>query len=169
MLAIVCVTLAAAVAAPQSAAYAAPPCNGNSCDGLDPDTTRCNEGGSIRTKFSQTTSTSHGSYTYQLRRSGYCNAFWARFIRDDCGYVVHVFYWLRVQTQLWTPYGWAAHKTHTDGMSNETDPCTDSTGWTVMAPGQEGTRGRVCWGVAYTPDARPSSWGCSGWYNGGNP
>jgi hypothetical protein len=171
LLAVACVAVGAVMAAPRADAA---PCSGASCDGLDPDSTGCNELGKVFSLFTRFEEHSIGAWRYELRRSGGCRAVWARFVRDDCEYgsmFPPSYYWIRVQTQISTPAtGWIAYRTHTDGMENETDPCTDSTGWTVMAPGHAGTRGRVCWVVKLLDSTPPSSWAdatCSGWYLGG--
>jgi hypothetical protein len=140
-------------------------CSGNGCNGLDPQGSGCS-GTVTLTRFS--TTTSDDRYTYQLRRSPACDATWGRFVRDDCSYPSPIHHWLRVQTQLQTPYGWYAHKTQTDDMWGETGNCNGGTAWTPMAPAQVGTRARLCWGTNIG-SAAPTRWSCSGWYNGGGP
>lgn len=168
VLAASCLTIGGLLAASPPAS--AVPCSGASCDGLDPKTTGCNE---LKGRTLRSVTHEDWDISYQLRRSDGCKAVWTRFVRDDCeqaAYNPPTYHWVRVQTQIWTPYtGWTAYKTHTDGMQNETDPCDDSTGWTVMAPGHSGTRARACWAARVWPnDTKPpsSAFECTGWVEG---
>jgi Protein of unknown function (DUF2690) len=159
-----------AVMAPPPAV--AVPCTGSGCNGKDPDATGCNDpaiAGRPVTRFSRTVWWEDvWAHSFQIRHSPGCEAAWGRFIRDDCGSGARIPYhkWFRIQTQVWSGSAWLSYTTRTKDMSG-TQPCDGGTNWTLMVPGQSGTRTRICWQYTYY-EVPPSGdrWNCSSWLNG---
>jgi Protein of unknown function (DUF2690) len=153
-----------AIASQASPALAAS-CYYTSCTGKNPQTTGCSTtaGNPLWSK----TYDGYGgpqSQTLQLRRSSGCRAYWARGIRDDCAYPVYTY--LRVEQQLWTPYGYYDERNQYKQM-NVT--CNGGTDWTNMIQDDNDDRTQVCIHDSPSGPVNPanvpqSDWACSGWF-----
>jgi hypothetical protein len=142
-----------------SPGYAVPGCSGTSCNGLWPDKTQdCSTANSqLTTPFNYTMS---DTFTFQVRRSYYCQAAWGRFIEDDCGWPNSLHWWLRIESQLKTPYGYYGIGTQTRNMWNLTGTCDGGSAWTKMVPAHANTRVRLCFASTVNNTA-PTTWECS--------
>jgi hypothetical protein len=135
---------------------AAAACSGSGCNGLNP-SGNCSATSTPQELFFA------GEITLQLRYSSTCRAFWGRAIADNCGDHPWPMY-VRVQRQLYTPYGYYDTHVYYSGQVS----CAGSPQWTPMVGNYDSDRQRSCF--AFSPDGRaprsmPEDWWflCTDW------
>ena len=149
------VGVTAAVMLPAEPALAV--CTGSRCNSLDP-SRHCTATSTPEEEFIG------GEITLQLRYSSGCRAYWGRAIADNCGDHPWPMY-IRVQRQIYTPYGYATSHVYYSGQVS----CAGSPQWTPMVGDYESDRQRSCFGFSSDgrrPAAMPESWWtwCTAWH-----
>lgn len=139
-------------------------CSGSACTGKNPSSTGCSTAGvSVKQEVSKP------KFTYQLRYSSTCKAFWARTVRDDlvegqCPLIYSKIVQQRSEySQADSVYKWVQSAVKYE--TSEGGQCNGGTQFTYMIADSSATeREAACYVTAYSTTRPTKGWQCTGWY-----
>ncbi|MDT5040601.1 MAG: hypothetical protein QOE51_1586 [Actinoplanes sp.] len=138
-------------------------CSGSACTGKNPSSTGCSTAGASVKK-----EVSSPNYTYQLRYSSTCKAFWARTIRDDLAEGQCPFIYTKVVQQKYVysqpdgDYEWLTKTVEYE--TSHSIQCDGGTQFTYMIADSTSDRYQACFVTAYSTTRPGSGWNCTGWF-----
>ncbi|WP_214327015.1 DUF2690 domain-containing protein [Nonomuraea sediminis] len=139
-------------------------CTYAGCTGKDPSAMNC--GSTSNADYQWVSGGSYRSYSWYLRYSGNCHAYWTRMVKGDCATIQNADYYMRIESELATPYGW--YRSHVQSKKH-VKGC-DGTDWTRMIAWEANSRYRMCVATIWPPTSTDlvstiadSDWSCWDW------